>query len=275
MGSGEADRFGEVRERLLARVRDVVDAVRKAHPGWNPPPFDPYLVAKHLEVAVLPGCDLEKTDAVLLRGPEGPYIVYDETVLSAGRKRFSIAHELSHLLLDRLNIEEDLVEAMERLCDAGAAEMLMPDPWFAEALDEVGIQADAVTPLAERFRVSRQAATRRVLDHLDGPAALGSFVLAHPPSMPEEVRRTTGESCEYRVDYVSHKEGFPYLFPHGKSVVRESAIYRCSLNGHEIQATEEFRLKDASLECHLSARHVYPNGDRDEPPTVWVLFRPA
>lgn len=93
------------------------------------------------------------------------------------RQRFSIAHEIGHILLftavakdPRLIRElrsEVLYPTVERLCDAGAAQLLMPTTVFADAVANFGRPARAmVEDLAARFNVSLEAAARRVTEVL-------------------------------------------------------------------------------------------------------------
>lgn len=91
---------------------------------------------------------------ILLNGLESP-----------SRQRFSLAHELKHVL-DHTHRQMRVLDtptkhlANERLCDYFAACLLMPRSWVKQAYGS-GVQD--VVALAERFEVSPQAMQVRLL----------------------------------------------------------------------------------------------------------------
>ncbi len=88
------------------------------------------------------------------------------------RKRFSIAHEISHTFFPEYQVKEwcrtdaryrdrsDPSQYLEMLCDIGAAELLLPEPWFSD--DAALIQcAGDLSNLALKYHASREATLRR------------------------------------------------------------------------------------------------------------------
>ncbi len=80
------------------------------------------------------------------------------------RARFSVAHELAHALLLRLiqdpaliasldDTAEDLQE-LERTCNAGAAELLMPSTSLRQAILQFGLGPEGLIQLYDHFLVS-------------------------------------------------------------------------------------------------------------------------
>ena len=99
------------------------------------------------------------------------FVIYNTTDKSSERTRFSIAHELAHLML---NIPEDVDEKLtERLCDAFAGELLLPATRLKAllgehrnqlSLDELkriqsiyGISVDAIVTSAQNAGIITQA----------------------------------------------------------------------------------------------------------------------
>jgi Zn-dependent peptidase ImmA (M78 family) len=94
---------------------------------------------------------------------------------SFARQVFTLAHELGHILfgvngvsdvdesyLDRLAPPD---RALEIECNRFASELLVPQADFERELSAIGqTGAEVVTPLAERFKVSREVVLRRLLD---------------------------------------------------------------------------------------------------------------
>ena len=125
----------------------------------------------------------ESRDAILVPVNSGKstQILYNPT-RPKGRIAFSIAHEISHTFFPnsmngarfRAICADDSKEAneLERLCDLGAAEILLPYEKFRSALGkEFGLHA--VPRLSERFGSSYEATAFRMATTYDGIALAG------------------------------------------------------------------------------------------------------
>ena len=90
----------------------------------------------------------------------GRYVVLcDASVESAGRRNFSYAHELGHIVLGHTH----KCEAFEREADAFAASLLMPSAAVMYLAKLHGTSASAEL-IASSFNVSRKAASMRADD---------------------------------------------------------------------------------------------------------------
>ena len=96
-----------------------------------------------------------------------------------GRRRFSWAHELGHLVLAskarpvtacRTPGQRDA--ALERSCDVIATEILMPRELFCAEVDGTGWSLRSIRSLANAFQVTVQAAARRLTELIDEPALM-------------------------------------------------------------------------------------------------------
>lgn len=96
-----------------------------------------------------------------------------ENVRTRKRARFSIAHELGHLLmfrmlgpkfLDHSEADAGSYALTERLCDFAASQILMPRSLLQTAARERAFTASGLRSLEELFGVSSQALFRAVAD---------------------------------------------------------------------------------------------------------------
>lgn len=88
----------------------------------------------------------------LERGANGYTIIYDET-LSPGRKAFTVAHEIAHIIFDSTGPQAPRTgRELERLCDMIATQLLMPADLFRET-------AGPRPSIATLFQLSRAFAT--------------------------------------------------------------------------------------------------------------------
>ncbi len=272
-----------VRERARALLADA----RRAFPDWTPPPFNPLVYAKLLGIPVKQTYRPMGWDALLVPVGRSFHIICDASVQSQGRRRFSIAHELVHTFFDNASKSyqmrtagkdhlTDAAWALERLCDEGAAELIMPEKEFGNALSRMGLHATAIPELAEVFRVSLEAVALRAVELQKHACAVGFFAYTHRPSVERAARgvlQTPEEPREYRARRIYRTGGFPFLFPEGKSVPRTSIIARAALGQEALRGREWFslgRMKHLlEVEAHPIWRHPA------QPPTVCAIFRPC
>ena len=81
------------------------------------------------------------------------------------RKRFTLAHEIGHLLLGKPGLRSSCGEDrdLERACDTIASELLMPTDEAVPFVKQLGRPSpEKLTAVASRFQVSLQAAAFRV-----------------------------------------------------------------------------------------------------------------
>jgi len=158
-------------EALARRVRELAARFRQQHR-----PLTPDRLAAGIgfswRVAPLAGRDglLERRSrTILVAAGQAP-----------SRQRFSLAHEVMHYLIetdgDLLSDLHDTYEgrqletALERLCNLGAAEMLLPQEVVARELSAAGPNPRLVWELAASHGVS-EAAAAVALSSLLGPEA--------------------------------------------------------------------------------------------------------
>ncbi|MCP4423539.1 MAG: ImmA/IrrE family metallo-endopeptidase, partial [Chloroflexi bacterium] len=108
----------------------------------------------------------------------------------AARQRFTEAHELMELLFDTL--PDDPLDrgkkgafkhaAKERLCNEGAAELLMPGNMFAQRGQAEGVSFATARKLAGEFDVSPTAALVQLARVGEGRCAVALWRMKHKPS---------------------------------------------------------------------------------------------
>jgi hypothetical protein len=179
---------GSLWSRLTARydVATPEEAVRHAcrnfvaHHGADAMPLRLdtllYAVGARKEVRRLPVDGLLETDR------DGAYVVVVDERQHWARQRFTLAHELAHVLLfqefaddtaalKRLRSQDEW-RSVERLCNAAAAELLMPSEDLATAIRRWGLGPDGLSHLHARYAVSWAALLVRVSEVLRAPATV-------------------------------------------------------------------------------------------------------
>lgn len=154
---------------IVERARQLVNQLIEQR-GHGRPPFLSEEYAPLLGIKRIEKADLREASAILIKLHDGDIIRVNQNHNSA-RQNFSCAHEIGHALLSELKIEPCIEEvefrtfnpqapaiarakARERLCDAAATELLMPETVFKKYLLGFGISIRSLEWLANIFRVS-------------------------------------------------------------------------------------------------------------------------
>ena len=128
------------------------------------------------------------SDAMLLPIEEGYRIILKKAdqVASLGRQRFSLAHELGHLLLQKSETTgiglkyrgHGFSDEEERLCDQIAAEILMPRMAFYEDCWMEDWSLKGLRRLANKYETSLEATAIRMVDLMPEEALMGIWKIS-------------------------------------------------------------------------------------------------
>jgi Zn-dependent peptidase ImmA (M78 family) len=241
-----------------------------------------------IKVSPMAGGFLGGREALLYRNADGIAQVYYDPGYPPGRVNFSIAHEIIHTFFPNSrggarfrNLHaDDSREAneLERLCDLGAAELLMPVQEFREArAGEMGLHL--VPTLSERFGSSFEATVFRLATAYEGMAIAGllryRFKKEEQRCIAERLQQflfpamnsleTPAFVPKYRRQslYLSFNCGADHLIPWNKSFAEESCVYRAART-QMIERARERLPNRASRLGHLEAiRAPYQRPDAD------------
>jgi Zn-dependent peptidase ImmA (M78 family) len=164
---------------IVERARQLVNRLVDQR-GHGRPPFLSEEYAPLLDIKRIEKADLGEVSAILIKLHDGDVIRVNQNH-NLARQNFSCAHEIGHALLSELNLEPciDDVEfrtfnpqahalarakARERLCDAAATELLMPEAVFKKYLSNFGISIKSLEWLANIFRVSISSTAIRIAE---------------------------------------------------------------------------------------------------------------
>jgi hypothetical protein len=162
---------------IVERARQLVSQLVE-HRGHGRPPFLSEEYALLVGIKRVEKADLGEVSATLIRLSDGDVIRVNQNHNWA-RQNFSCAHEIGHVLLSELNLGPSIddvefrsfnpqahamatAKARERLCDAAATELLMPEAVFKKYLSGFGISINSLEWLAKIFRVSIRSTAIRI-----------------------------------------------------------------------------------------------------------------
>ena len=156
------------RLRTMGGTKDVREAVRLVVAGVlegvHCPPTDLVAVCRKLQIDEI--VDDDDTPVVgELRRDQGVLRIICATGQSVVRRRFTIAHELGHALMESSGAGAPRVgRELERLCDMLAAELLMPKAVFDAALGENPVDGLTIRRLAGAFQTSLTSTALRCVE---------------------------------------------------------------------------------------------------------------
>ena len=269
-----------IRERartLVARARGL---------GWDGPPFDPRVLASLLGIRVQPDHLRAGHDACIFPRGQQLQIVFDDTRPTT-RQNFSISHEIAHTLfpdgfeLIRHRYQRrdafDPDRELELLCDAGAAEILLPVDEFRADVQLDGSSLEAVHRLRERYKASREAIIRRMVQ-LDQSASAAIFLefRLKPSEIAAQRQARLIESGrpsqpKLRIAYAVLSERFNVFLPSHKSIPEGSCAYRALSSGGIEDDIEQWDIAGLSR-CRVQAMAM-PTGDEDASLRAVALLR--
>ncbi|MCU1311489.1 MAG: hypothetical protein JWO20_2614 [Candidatus Angelobacter sp.] len=210
-------------------------ALNAQQQGWAGPPFDPFALAEHLHIPVVPNSDISDARALPV-GSERMRIEYNPNRPRA-RMRYSLAHEIAHTFFPdaseqirnrvaRGNFEKDEWE-LEMLCNLGAAELLMPTGSLVGIQDRA-VSIDEILELRKQFEVSTESVLLRLIRVTNEPYILFSASRENP------------NLNRYKIDYsIASRSGNKKL-PANLLLPKDSVVGACTAVGFTAMADEEW-----------------------------------
>jgi len=230
---------------IIERARQLVNQLIEGR-GHDKPPFLPEEFARLQGIKKIVKANLGEVSAVLLKFSDG-YVIKVNEKHHPVKQNFSCAHEIGHILLRELKIELDtenigyrtfnpqargiaISKARERLCEAAAAELLMPEAIFRKFLSNFGISVNSIEPLAHIFRTSIQATAFRIAEVSTEPCLILRWQL-WPINKPKGFRliRCVGPEKKSRA------------MPLHTFVKHPSTLYKAYENGSSVKSHKLFR----------------------------------
>ena len=147
-------------------AHDILKALRIEEPPVNLPAIIEHLSrTRNITIELLPYSLPDKVSGAHARRGQKHIITYNRNH-HPRRQRFTIAHELGHLLLEHVNVqnnEEDLASSNpeETAANVFAAELLAPLAFLKKDFEE-GVRD--VKALASRYQVSEEMMWWRIMD---------------------------------------------------------------------------------------------------------------
>jgi hypothetical protein len=290
------------RSAIRLKVGELIDQYR-AQIGEPEFPLHVEALASLLGISLSDEPPIQSRDAELVPRAGGRVEIRVSRDRPDTRRRFSIAHEISHTFFPdyemktwcrpdarhrRRDNPEDLIEM---LCDVGAAHLLMPDPWFGADAARIR-DAAGLIELAATYGVSREAAIRRYAEaHPDCCAAVFfSWKLKpaqHRTLGLESQQRLFGDFVEevarakkLRVEYSIPNEAFAAtgrFVPNDKSVALDGPLYWAASTGRPAEGDVHLDLGTAAGRYWVLAVPVWtpdegvgPGGEN----SVGAIIRP-
>ena len=233
---------GDPVETIVKAAREAVLDAMEA--GWSGPPFDPFELASHMEIAVMPRDEVP--NARLVPSKSGVRIEFNPGQPPA-RTRFSVAHELAHTLFpdhneairNRGQPQGDDWQ-LELLCNVAAAEFLMPIG-TAWDLEDEPIDVEHLVRLRNQFEVSTEAMFLRIAKLTRQRCAVFAAARASEES----------EEPEFRIDYTVPSLSWQISIPEGFKVTGPTALAECTAVGFTSKRREKWSesLPRFSVEC--------------------------
>lgn len=197
------------------------------------PPIDPRIVASfqgigRIETTASPwaGALLRQDDGFVIRVRESD---------GRRRRRFTALHEVAHTFLPgfamqpqyRCNPDPSGSQRIDEiLCDAAAAELLLPRHHFSSDLRAGSFDLETIEALSDKYDASLEATSHRFVDLWPEPALLVALELRNKPSE----KTVRGAEPKLRVNYARASGDWPFV-PRHKSARDPSLLFEALTSG--------------------------------------------
>jgi len=242
----------------------VLEAVENE---WQGPPFDPFELARILNIPVIPMQELQDARTV----PVGSKvrIEYNPT-RPPQRLRFSLAHEIAHTMFP------DVAEAahyrnnpasgpddawqLELLCNIAAGEILMPTASLPE-LRTSDINIERLMALRREYGVSTEALLRRATKLSVKPVAMFAASRTDPQRA----------ASAFRIDYAVPSRAWRSSVHAGQRRPADSVLAECTAVGFTARRREQWSSTMGEVEVEVVGAPPFPE---QRFPRVLGLLRP-
>jgi len=271
------DHGGEQPETIIKKLcTDLLgQAEIKLKVSWNPPPYDPYLLAPLRNTLTIEKDDIKKGMTLLEPITENNFNIYYSSKSEKGNHhlRFNIALEIVKTFFkpaksifeeSMRKTKSDTYKKVEKLAEFGAYELLMPDEPFQKEIKKLGFTPLVCDELVEIFDVSKLMILKRMAYLAPYPCSVVIIEYDNPqfkenslntkfgnhfsPSVEDLVKAKASKTDRYRVVMSINSPGFPYKIPLNKSmppdtIFYHAAMFKKSLSGSHLMKIENRRVR--------------------------------
>ncbi|NEQ98123.1 MAG: ImmA/IrrE family metallo-endopeptidase [Cyanothece sp. SIO2G6] len=258
-------RYGVPTDR--ASVLRYPQFLRSAAGLTDEPPIHLLNIYRHFGMREPVRAPLEDQQGILVDGDRGLILVKEDD--ARARQRFTEGHELMELLFDAIEemgkLDRWSHDEKERLCDQGAAELLMPRSRFIADLQAEGLSLRGGRSLSKLYQMSLIATLVQMINHSSDSAAL---VLWHPALRKQEQRtqpQMTADSdppkWKLRVWWRRCTDNWTGGFiPPNKSAPSTSLITQSHLSQQTKVGIEVLPLSKPPIQCRVEALPIQTSG---------------
>ena len=248
---------------VLQREEDIyqyVDFLRRESGVGDEPPIDLHVIFQHFGIPIPVRVPLDEQQGILLDSSTGIILIKEDD--SIVRQRFTEGHELMELLFDAVS-EARQTSALpswseahkERLCDQGAADLLMPRSTFIPRLYEMGISMKTARSLSEIYQTSLMATLVQMIRQGSGNFALVVWRYALKPS---ELKKTNQSEEKLRIWWrLQTSDWTGGYIPRDKSISEESMVWRTYDSGQPNSGRELVDLGWGMIDCDVEAISIH------------------
>ena len=259
-GQAFISRYGLVDSEI--KVFQYVDFLRQEARLSDFPPVGLEAIYQHFKMPTPLRAPLVDQQGILVNSDAGVILIKEDDPIV--RQRFTEGHELMELLFDaqeRLSEGAKLPwneQEKEKLCDRGAAELLMPQSSFIPQLQASGMSLQTGCTLANLYQTSLLATMLRMMQY-----GVGAYVLImwHSALTRKEMQMSnklgTSPQEKLRVWWSTRTQNWHCGFiPKNKSISQDSLIFKAHATGQAQEGTETLDLGWGSFECRVEVMPV-------------------
>lgn len=244
------------------------------------PPIDINKIMQHFGLPFPQSIPLPQQDGLFVQRNGVPQIIINSES-NESRQKFSIAHELMEILFNEiqdvtlLNGETRSIfskDGKERICQKGAAFLLMPEDSYRKMAYKIGLSSHSAEILATVFDVSLMAALCRLVDVFNGRGVLILWCMRNKPcELKKQIssKQLVFEGLESTylpramLRVVWQYGNFNDIFiPKHKSAIEDSSIYLAWNEDRYILKNESIPFGKYNIEACVESKPITIQNER-------------
>ncbi|MBU1626739.1 hypothetical protein KKB18_05150 [bacterium] len=290
------------KEIVKKLCKDLIsEGVKKLRSSWNPPPYDPFLLAPLRNILIMEKDGIDEENLILEPITEETFNLYYplEEISQRQRLNMRIAKEIVYSFFsptkkiyeerikDRNFIASPEIEDFSKI---GAIELIMPEEPFKEELRYLGFSPLTCDNLAKMFDVSKLDILFRMAELAPLPCSIALLEYDNPPqnitldinhhdmddiipNLRELVKSKAQKKDRYRVVLAINSPGFHYSIPLNKSMPPETIFYHTALFNKPLSGIYQMKIDKRKVNFEVDTAPLFKSDYKGVFPPLIAFFK--
>lgn len=276
------------------------EAENKLKASWNPPPYDPALLAPLRNILLIEKEDVDEKEMILEPITVETFnLYYSKRHLSLQQLKMKIAKEIVYTFFSPAKKiyyarvrekDHNASSEIEELSNSGAVELLMPEEHFKEEMKYLGFNPLACNDLCKMFDVSRFVVLNRMAKMAPYPSSIAILEYHKPlhnktednelldndesiPHLNKIDKFNFRKMGRYRVVFSINSPEFHYSIPLNKSMPPDTIFYHSAFFNKPLSGYQQLKIDMKKVKFEIDVMPVTRTNKKETFPSLLAFFK--